>query len=282
LAYSYSQIRAKANKVRNILLVDILRRNNAVQDKYDKHKWHTYKGVISVNGQKFMNWNQDFGGGGAIDLVIHLLDLDFKTAVIWLAENFASGSDPKINPYKKIILRLPPKNNSYLPRLIDYLHCRRFIPLSLINQLIDSGKIYADNKANVVFLLLGKEKKIVGAELRGTSQQKWVGMAEGSRKDLGAFYITSNSKYVVICESAIDAISCFIIHPDCIAISTAGATPNPAWLSHLVKRNMKIFCGFDADETGDRAAKIMLRQYPQIKRLRPDKHDWNEELKSIK
>lgn len=53
-------------------------------------------------------------------------------------------------------------------------------------------------------------------------------MAEGSRKDLGAFYITSNSKYVVICESAIDAISCFIIHPDCIAISTAGATPNPA------------------------------------------------------
>jgi 5S rRNA maturation endonuclease (ribonuclease M5) len=45
---------------------------------------------------------------------------------------------------------------------------------------------------------------------------------------------------------------------------------------------MKIFCGFDADETGDRAAKIMLRQYPQIKRLRPDKHDWNEELKSIK
>jgi len=123
---------------------------------------------------------------------------------------------------------------------------------------------------------------VAGAELRGTSQQKWVGMAEGSRKDLGAFYITSNSKYVVICESAIDAISCFIIHPDCIAISTAGATPNPAWLSHLVNRNMKIFCGFDADETGDRAAKIMLRQYPQIKRLRPDKHDWNEELKSIK
>ncbi|ETR72147.1 MAG: hypothetical protein OMM_07689 [Candidatus Magnetoglobus multicellularis str. Araruama] len=59
-------------------------------------------------------------------------------------------------------------------------------------------------------------------------------------------------------------------------------SPNPAWLSHLVNRNMKIFCGFDADETGDRAAKIMLRQYPQIKRLRPDKHDWNEELKSIK
>ncbi len=299
MAYTYSQIGAKANILRNIPLVDILKINNAVQDKYDSHKWHTHKGSISVNGQKFMNWNQHSGGGGAIDLVIHIQNLDYKAAVIWLAENFACdyASEPKINHHIKTNFRtppenhhiktnfrIPPENDSHLPRLINYLHHCRSIPLNIINQLIYSGKVYADNYANAVFLLLGKEKKVVGAELRGTSQQRWTGMSKGSRKDTGAFYIkphSLNPRYVVLCESAIDAISCFVIHPNCIAMSTAGANSNPAWLVNLVNRNINIFCGFDADETGDRNAKIMLRQYPQIKRLRPHKHDWNEFLKSI-
>jgi hypothetical protein len=33
------------------------------------------------------------------------------------------------------------------------------VPLELINLLLKSGKLYADKRANVVFLLLGKEKQ---------------------------------------------------------------------------------------------------------------------------
>ena len=84
-----------------------------------------------------------------------------------------------------------------------------------INFLINSGKLYADNRGNAVFLLLGKEKKVVGAELRGTNDLRWHGMVPGSRKDLGCFYVkTPNANKIVICESAIDALSYFTLQPD--------------------------------------------------------------------
>ena len=56
----------------------------------------------------------------------------------------------------------------------------------------------------------------VGVELRGSSIQKWRGLTPGSRKDLGYFFILNdNPKFVVLCESAIDAISCFVLHLHC-------------------------------------------------------------------
>ena len=151
----------------------------------------------------------------------------------------------------------------------------------LIDFLISCGKLYADNRANAVFLLLGKEKRVVGAELRGTTDSKWHGMVPGSRKDLGCFFVKrSNTKKAVLCESAIDAISYFALHPDCMALSTSGANPNPAWISILIKKRFDIYCGFDSDETGDSLANRMILLYPAVKRLRPNKHDWNEVLLS--
>jgi hypothetical protein len=106
-------------------------------------------------------------------------------------------------------------------------------------------------------------------------------MASGSKKDLGAFYVKSPKPgKMVICESAIDAISYFALNPDCIAISTSGASPNPAWLSLFIDKGFEIFCGFDADDTGDRMADSMINLYPGIKRIRPAKQDWNEVLKA--
>ena len=137
---------------------------------------------------------------------------------------------------------------------------------------------------NAVFLLLGKEKRIVGAELHGTRSKKWRGMAPGSSKHMGYFFINvyhDNSKHVIICESAIDAISYFAMNPNCIAISTSGVNSNPEWLSHAIKKGYQIYCGFDSDETGDIYAAKMISQFPSVKRLRPLAHDWNDVLLSI-
>jgi hypothetical protein len=143
------------------------------------------------------------------------------------------------------------------------------------------GKLYADKKGNAVFLLLGKEKKVVGAELRGTIHSRWHGMASGSKKGLGAFYVKSrNTEKIVLCESAVDALSYFALHPDCMVASTSGANPNPAWLSFFMAKGFEIYCGFDSDETGERAANKMLKLYPMVRRLRPIKHYWNEVLRS--
>ena len=225
MADTYAQIRDMANRVRDIPLIDVIGVTGSLRDKNDKHKWHTSKGTISITGQKFINWSLQKGGGGAIDLVIHLYQLDFKSAVIWLADRFPDGCSvlpPNRSSRIHHSFKPPEKNEYNLSAVVHYLHHIRKIPIALIQQLIDSGKLYADTKSNAVFLLLGKEKKVVGAELRGTSHKRWVGMARGSKKDQGAFSIKAkNALKVVICESAIDAISYYALHPDCIAAAIA-------------------------------------------------------------
>ena len=106
-------------------------------------------------------------------------------------------------------------------------------------------------------------------------------MAPGSQKDLGYFSVHApHATMVVLCESAIDAISCFALHPGRLCISTSGARPNPRWLPLLIRHALEIYCGLDSDSTGDNMAKDMMTLYPGVRRLRPIQHDWNDDLKA--
>ena len=279
----FDEIKYQAAKVRQINLVTVLQQLGAIADKNDSAKWHTRQGTLSVTGSKFFNWTKNVGGGGAIDLIMHLEHIDFIKAVSWLTKNCACPGVPlskKTRHRPRTPLTLPKKNHQRLPQVNHYLTSRRCLPAVLIQSLFNDGRLYADDRANAVFLLLGKGNSVVGAEMRGTSHQPWHALAPGSRKDRGFFYIANaNSTKLVICESAIDAISYYALDPNCRAISTAGAHPNPPWLSSLINKGFKLFCGFDSDETGDTLAERMITLYPSIKRLRPTHHDWNDMLK---
>ena len=85
---------------------------------------------------------------------------------------------------------------------------------------------------------------------------------------------------IILVESAIDAISCFALHPQHRCISTAGARPNPRWLVALLDQGYSVSCGFDADPTGDEMARVMIALYPSVQRFRPPQHDWNDVLKA--
>lgn len=279
----FETIKKQAQFVRHIELHRILEQTGAERDKNDPARWHTGQGILCINGQKFFNWTKNVGGGGAIDLINHLHQVDFITAVGWLTENFASSEMQVLNKAKPLtnqFLTLPQNNPKELPQITRYLTMKRCLPQALIQSLIETGNLYADNRANAVFLLLGKEKTVVGAEIRGTTGRIWHALAPGSKKARGFFYVKNKtSQKVVLCESAIDALSYYSLDQDCIAISTAGAHPNPPWLPSLINRGLKIFCGFDADKTGDLMAEHMNALYPVIERLRPPKHDWNDVLK---
>jgi hypothetical protein len=278
----FQEIREQADRVRCIPLEIVLHLLGAERDRHDRAKWHTARGVISVNGMKFINWNRGLGGGGAIDLAIHLKELDFKAAVEWLWSHFSSSSlDVQDQSSSKSSLRLPVADAGNLARVIDYLVRERDLGSTLIQSLIDSGCLYADKRGNAVFLLLGADGRPVGAELRGTSQVPWRGMALGSQKDLGYFStLAPHTSSIVICESAIDALSCYSIYLISQCISTAGARPNPLWLKSLLEKGNEVFCGFDADPTGDEIAQAMMAIHPTVKRMRPNLKDWNEVLKS--
>ena len=53
---------------------------------------------------------------------------------------------------------------------------------------------------------------------------------------------------------------------------------DPGWLGELIKRDYDIYCGFDADEVGNEMARQMIHLHPQVKRLSPPGHDWNDVL----
>ena len=135
----FEEIRKKADSVRNIDLHTLLQRHGCTKDPRDKAKWHTPRGVISVNGQKFMNWTLGTGGGGAIDLVIHLQEVGFKNAVLWLCNNFSSTSaqsSQKQSYPQKQTLKLPQRDDGKLLQVIHYLGDQRRIPKELIDNLI--------------------------------------------------------------------------------------------------------------------------------------------------
>ena len=286
--------RRRAATVRATPLEAVLAACGAVRDRHDRSQWHTEQGPVSVTGAKFMNWHVDRGGGGAIDLVMHLVGVDCRAAVAWLEQHFgtapATAVCPAADPARKSppaaprprTLELPVPDARMLDRVRRYLAEHRRLSASLLEPLIASDRLYADRRGNAVFLLTaGTAARPVGAELRGTGPRAWRGMAPGTSKDRGYFWIgVPGFRRVVLCESAIDAISCFQMRPDRICISTSGVRANPPWLAGLLARGYAIFCGFDADGPGDATAAAMLALYPAVQRLRPPAKDWNDTLAS--
>jgi hypothetical protein len=276
------QIRERADRLRAIPLESVLQVWGAQKDRDDPRKWHTSQGILSVTGTKFMNWNRGIGGGGAIDLAIHLTHLGFPKALQWLGEHFpvaVTALPARPLPQSNFLLPVPDPGN--LERVRHYLLTQRGLPHNRVAPLIQLGTLYADSRANAVFLLRDNQNTPVGAELRGSTSSCWRGMSPGSRKDLG-FFAAPTVPYsaIILCESAIDAISCSALHPGHLCVSTAGARPNPRWLPTFIDQHLRIYCGFDADPTGDVMAQAMISLYPPVKRLRPRLKDWNDVLRS--
>jgi len=276
-----SDPRPRADRLRAIPLEHILTQSGARPDPHDPCKWHTARGVLSVRGPKFFNWHRGIGGGGAIDLVIHLHQLTFPDALQWLQAHCSPPVAASLLPAPPTPLRLPPPAPHQFHVVRRYLVEQRALPQPLVDSLADGGDLYADARANAVFLLRDPAGLSVGAELRGTGSVPWRGMAQGSRKDLGFFSVPALTQPVVIlCESAIDAISCHVLHPEHRCLSTAGARPNPAWIPELLNQGCRLWCGFDLDSTGQSMAQAMIAFHPSIQLLSPPLHDWNDVLRA--
>jgi hypothetical protein len=269
-------------RLRAVPLAEVLTRLGAVKDQRDRARWKTDRGSLSVNGARFFDWHAHAGGGGAIDLVMHLRGANFKDAVAWLQRAFGDGhSVPHApSPSKPRRAFQPPlRDDTKLARVRRYIERERAIPRAVLAPLIDANTVYADARGNAVFLLVDDRETPVGAELRGTTRVQWRGMAAGSRKAAGYFAAgPEDAREIVICESAIDAISCHALRRAARCLSTAGTCHDRPWLATLVAAAAHVHCGFDADDAGDAFARAMTARHPAITRLRPAAHDWNDEL----
>jgi hypothetical protein len=321
--------RRRADLVREIPLEVVLSSRGAVRDRRDKSRWRTPRGPLSVTGTKFFHWHDSRGGGGAIDLAMHLGGWDAGQAVEWLGRHLGHDLASAVPPARasadaqpsfhaaspsgsaspsrggeppgheltgppachgsRARLHLPTASQTYLPRVRRYLIQQRGLSATILASLIDQGKLYADMCGNAVFVMMaGKPNRPIGAELRGTGHRVWRGLAPGTCKNTGFFWIGDpDSQHIVLCESAIDAIRCFQLHTGhrtaplprpCLCISTAGVRSDAPRLYSLLARGYRIHCGFDTDEPGETASRQMIGRHLSIQRLRPPGHDWNDGL----
>lgn len=294
--------RELANRCRDISLLEVLAMLGGEQDKADKQKWHTSRGAIWLgkgqDRQKFFDHKTGRGGGGAIDLVMHLESCDFMQAVEMLVpllgefyHGQSSASKPATTKAAQATPFTPPREASqHLPKVVEYLIKTRGLPESLIAAQVDRRAIYGDERRNVVFMCLDPHGQPTGAELRGTGDTAYKGMAPGSRRGAGFFTVGHETpSQLVVAESAIDAMSYQALFPQDPArvVSTAGVMPDCPELLALARHLgvSELVVAYDSDAAGNQASEALLGRLAgnaafELRRRIPPAKDWNDVLRN--
>jgi len=286
---------ALAQQLRDLPLDDIAIRLGLTQDKYDKHKWRGEGQTLSINDQKFYDHHAKQGGYGAIDLVKSVQARDFKEALQWLADSSLelppvprqSSPHPKAQEERQPFQPPAPDESKWLA-VRQYLVEKRQLPIALVEQLHNQGKVYADAKQNAVFLRQDVDGNLTGASLRGTyKDSSFKGLATGSQREGGWFSLVQGEgelKRIVLVESAIDALSAAALAElpgKAMFVSTDGAGSIPtAWLRQQQQQGVEIVAAHDSDRAGEAMAWRLATELGTVTRATPTVgKDWNEQLK---
>jgi hypothetical protein len=284
-------------RIRAVPLEAVLEGFGAQRDPKDpKRNWRVGASRITVTGDKYFDHNEEKGGGGALDLTLHLLGRDprhpsgrdLHEAAAWLgAADRARQATQRaqaraVVPTQSVTAQEPPvPDPSRLTRVRWYLTDKRGLPAALVDRLIDKGSVFADSRANVVFRLRDEAGRDIGFEKRGTYDKPFHSV----HGDKGLFFAGSGAAQVAaFVESGIEALSYKALYPAVLAISTTGnAIELPEKMGrHLLARGFKVMAAFNADGDGDRfAERFAERLGGQVQRHRPQGHkDWNLVLRA--
>ena len=267
----------KISKLREIQLEAVLEATGSVRDQKDRNNWKSESGRITVTGSKFFNHDAKRGGGGAIDLVMHLQNCGFRDAVAFLESLPETSQTMTDERETKSVVPAPAPEN--WPRVRLYLTEVRCLDEKIIDELHEAGTIYADKHQNAVFL----SENGKGAELRGTGTRSF----HGYRGEKGPFVILGDPEFVAFTESAVDAISFKILQRPLnpTVYSFAGGAKNlirRCALSLVEEGCRNIFAAFDDDPAGEEFFGVLFDVLPanSCVGLHPvdGVKDWNEEL----
>jgi len=290
-----------ANKVRDIPLGQVAYELGLEPDPRDKHKWENTDHIINITGSKFYDWKELKGGGGAIDLVMHMNQCNFNQAVTWINDRLGESATLTATTYHtKEIIRSetlkqfvkPVENSSHWDKVRGYLTRERRLPSAAVDALHQQGLIYADDKQNLVFIRRDlEEKTITGASLRGTAgtDNFFKGLARGSKRSQGWFYFERGGQFVdpiqraVLVESPIDAMSFAVLDRTesrkTLYLSTDGAGQIPLEFLRTLP-DKSVIIAYDNAQGSNLMAQRVMEQLPNSVRRRPQAKDWNSDLKN--
>ena len=311
--------KALAAQVRAVPLESVIERLGGQVDRHNAHKWRLDGEHISITGERFYNHDRQQGGGGAIDLVMHAIRYDYREAVAYLRDTHGTvaavgaatwhGARQAQREAQEIVereerpaFRSPAPDEARWPGVRNYLVTTRQLPAALVDDLHGRGTIYADGRANAVFLRQDADGQATGASLRGTMPgSDFKGLAAGTRRDEGYFSFTTGqpdpykAPQIYLTESPIDALSRAALlaragaQGERIYISLDGHGGLPArQIDEGLGRRAVVHCGFDRDRGGDTMWERVTERYGAqahetygpIDRDRPPVgvKDWNQAL----
>lgn len=222
--------------------------------------------------------------GNGVDLLVRYFGYTVPQAVAALtatAPAVATGQTTTVSPNVKTFT-LPGKADGYR-RVFAYLQQQRKIPADIIQRLIDKELLYqAERTNNAVFV----NRKGDFAELRGTlSEKPFHGVLKTEADRFWSFegspIAPGEVPRAYICESAIDAISLYLLQrshgEDTRAhyCSIAGVA-NQQTIDRI-KRHSHAILAVDRDEAGDRCR----AQNKDIPHAVPKNKDWNDDWKEL-
>ena len=285
-------------QVRQIDVRDTMRQIGGEQDRYDTAKWRIDGEDISINGEKFYNHDRQQGGGGPIDLVMHVTGYDFKRAVTYLSREAGAelavaaaaqhGARERTEQAQEIVarneplpFRQPEADEHRWPQVRAYLTEQRAIPAGIVDELHAEGKVYAATHTdragrehvNAVFLTHDGEGHAIGASLRGVGAgSTFKGLSRDSDKEAGYFSHEvgegqpGQNQVLVVAESPLDGLSAAtLLYPDyrTTVAATDGAGPLPTRvIDAALAQGWVVSCAFDNDHASDRRWQHVRELYP--------------------
>ncbi|WP_138505383.1 MobV family relaxase [Nostoc sp. PA-18-2419] len=299
-------LRQQTEQLRDLPLVDVAWELGLHQDL---GRWKGHGHIINIDESKFYDFSPDQqkGGGGAIDLVMHVNNCNVRQAVVWLHERFGSAGAEraaiaKAKTVASEIIQLEPRDKFRLPvedkskwsSVSNYLAQKRGIPENFVEVLHKRGLVYADDQQNAVFVMrnLGEEPQAIGAFLRGTRGENntFKGYEKGTKRREGWFHFhlggqpSDSPEKVVLLKSPIDAVSFAMLEyqlrgdvPPNRTLYMAVDNPKSLPVEQLQNiPNLQV--AFDSDDSGNAAARVVKELLPQSKRLKCKADDWNQQL----
>ena len=263
------------------------------------NEWVGRNHIINIDGSKFTDFGNgsSLGGNSAIDLVKYVNQCNQTTAIAWIGERFGEVGAKRaaIAHAQKVAADIiqtqpvpqftpPIEDKKQWQQVEHYLTQKRGIPSDCIQMLHNQGLVYADSKANVVFVMRDLDGKAKGAFLEGTANT-FSGYELGTVRRDSWFYFTLGKKpseqtsTVVLSFSPIDAISVAMLEyqvkgiPENRTVYMAADDTSNLPVERL--RNVTHVQVAFSQSTAARAVKELL---PHSTQLKCESGDWNMQL----
>ncbi|AUB44434.1 DNA primase (plasmid) [Nostoc flagelliforme CCNUN1] len=263
------------------------------------NEWVGGNHIINIDGSKFSDLasGSHFEGNDAIDLVKHVNKCNQTTAIAWIGERFGEVGAKRaaIAHAQKVTADIiqtqpvpqfapPIEDKKQWQQVEHYLTQKRGIPSDCVQMLHNQGLVYADSKANVVFVMRDLEGNTKGAFLEGTTN-KFSGYELGTVRRDSWFYFTLGKKpsektsTAVLSDSPIDTISVAMLEYQVKGIpenrTVYMAVDDTSNLPVERLRNVPCIQVAFSQPTVARAVKELL---PHSTQLKCESRDWNTQL----